>query len=409
MDFFLEIWQTISKNRSRSFLTAFGVFWGMLMLIVLLGGGNALTHMFMKETSGISSNAGVMWSQPTSMPYAGFQTGRSWDIRNDDIEAIRENVSSVVAIAPCISGGDMTVSHGALHHSYSVEGITPDKRLAENVKIELGRDISEMDLMENRKVCVIGSQVRKVIFPNDENPIGQYILCGAMYVQVVGVLQEATSEATKSSNEQVHMPLTTLQRMLQKGDEIHYMNIVSRTDVPAEQTLEQVAEVLKQRHQIAPDDKKAVGYFDMSSIFKVLNIITMGIYALIWLIGLGTLISGAVGVSNIMLVTVRERTKEIGVRRAIGASPWLIARQILAESVTLTAIAGVIGIMNGVIVLDIAERVMAKMQIEVGNIQVSLNIAIVSLVVIMLVGALAGLMPAIRALKIKPIEALNEE
>ena len=147
----------------------------------------------------------------------------------------------------------------------------------------------------------------------------------------------------------------------------------------------------------------------MSSIFKVLNIITMGIYALIWLIGLGTLISGAVGVSNIMLVTVRERTKEIGVRRAIGASPWLIARQILAESVTLTAIAGVIGIMNGVIVLDIAERVMAKMQIEVGNIQVSLNIAIVSLVVIMLVGALAGLMPAIRALKIKPIEALNEE
>lgn len=409
MDFFLEIWQTISKNRSRSLLTAFGVFWGMLMLIVLLGGGNALTHMFMKETSGISSNAGVMWSQPTSMPYAGFQTGRSWDIRNDDIEAIREKVSSVVAIAPCISGGDMTVSHGALHHSYSVEGITPDKRLAENVKIELGRDISEMDLMENRKVCVIGSQVRKVIFPNDENPIGQYILCGAMYVQVVGVLQEATSEATKSSNEQVHMPLTTLQRMLQKGDEIHYMNIVSRTDVPAEQTLEQVAEVLKQRHQIAPDDKKAVGYFDMSSIFKVLNIITMGIYALIWLIGLGTLISGAVGVSNIMLVTVRERTKEIGVRRAIGASPWLIARQILAESVTLTAIAGVIGIMNGVIVLDIAERVMAKMQIEVGNIQVSLNIAIVSLVVIMLVGALAGLMPAIRALKIKPIEALNEE
>ena len=409
MDFFLEIWQTISKNRSRSFLTAFGVFWGMLMLIVLLGGGNALTHMFMKETSGISSNAGVMWSQPTSMPYAGFQTGRSWDIRNDDIEAIREKVSSVVAIAPCISGGDMTVSHGALHHSYSVEGITPDKRLAENVKIELGRDISEMDLMENRKVCVIGSQVRKVIFPNDENPIGQYILCGAMYVQVVGVLQEATSEATKSSNEQVHMPLTTLQRMLQKGDEIHYMNIVSRTDVPAEQTLEQVAEVLKQRHQIAPDDKKAVGYFDMSSIFKVLNIITMGIYALIWLIGLGTLISGAVGVSNIMLVTVRERTKEIGVRRAIGASPWLIARQILAESVTLTAIAGVLGIMTGVGILAIAEQVMDVLEIELNSLQVSFSFAILCLIIIILVGALAGLMPAIRALKIKPIEALNEE
>ena len=409
MDFFLEIWQTISKNRSRSFLTAFGVFWGMLMLIVLLGGGNVLTHMFMKETDGISSNAGIMWSQPTSMPYAGFQIGRSWDIRNEDIEAIREKVNSVEAIAPCITGGTMTVSHGALHHDYSVEGITPDLRLAENIKVELGRDISEMDLMENRKVCVIGSQVRKVIFPNDENPIGQYILCGSMYVQVVGVLKEATSDATSSANEQVHMPLTTLQRMLQKGDEIHYMHIVSRHDVPAEQTLEQVATVLKQRHQIAPDDKKAVGYFDMSSIFKVLNIITMGIYALIWLIGLGTLISGAVGVSNIMLVTVRERTKEIGVRRAIGASPWLIARQILAESVTLTAMAGVMGIMTGVIVLDIAERVLAQMEIEVGNIQVSLNIAIISLVVIILVGALAGLMPALRALKIKPIEALNEE
>jgi len=409
MDFFLEIWQTISKNRSRSLLTAFGVFWGMLMLIVLQGGGNALTQSFMSDSKDVSSNSGHMWAQPTSVPYAGFQTGRRWEIEYADIEVIREKVSSLAAISPGLSAGTLTVSNGAHHQNYSVEGITPDVRLTEAITVQYGRDISAIDLQEQRKVCVIGSQVRKVIFPDNENPVGRYILCGSMYLQVVGVLKEVTSEWTKSVNEQVQMPLTTLQRMQHKGNGIDYMTIVSKPDVPAAQTIEQVAAVLKQRHQISPEDKKAVGSFDMSSIFKIVNAIAMGIYALIWIIGLGTLISGAVGVSNIMLVTVRERTKEIGVRRAIGASPWLIARQIMAESIVLTSMAGVIGIMAGVGILAVAEKVLVLKQVEIQNIQVSFTIAIVCLIIIIMVGALAGLMPALRALKVKPIEALNEE
>lgn len=409
MDFFLEIWQTISKNRSRSILTAFGVFWGMLMLLVLLGGGNALTQSFMGNTEGISANSGHMWAQPTSVPYAGFQTGRRWEIEYADIEVIRDKVSSVEAIAPCLTAGSLTISNGSHHESYSVEGITPDLRLSEAVSLEAGRDISNIDLMERRKVCVIGSQVRKVIFPDDDNPVGKYILCGSMYMQVVGVLQEATAEWSKSVNEQVQVPLTTLQRMHRKGNSIDYMTVVSKHDVPAAQTIEQVTAVLKQLHQISPEDKKAVGSFDMSSVFKMINAIATGIYALIWLIGLGTLISGAVGVSNIMLVTVRERTKEIGVRRAIGASPWLIARQILTESIVLTAMAGIIGIMAGVGILAITEKVLVMMDTKVQNIQVSFTIAVVCLLVIVIVGALAGLMPALRALKVKPIEALNEE
>lgn len=409
MDFFLEIWQTITKNRSRSILTAFGVFWGMLMLLVLLGGGNALTQSFMSDTKGISANSAHMWSQPTSVPYAGFQTGRQWEIAYSDIEIIRERVNSIEAIAPCLTAGSLTISNGAHHQSYSVEGITPDVRLSQAVTLEHGRDISAIDLLEQRKVCVIGSQVRKVIFPDDDNPVGCYILCGSMYMQVVGVLKEASSEWSKSVNEQVHIPLTTLQRMNRKGDDIDYLVVVSKPDVPAAQTIEQVAAVLKQLHQISPEDKKAVGSFDMSSVFKMINAVSMGIYALIWLIGLGTLISGAVGVSNIMLVTVRERTKEIGVRRAIGASPWLIARQIMAESVVLTSMAGVLGIMAGVGILAVTERVLVQMDVKIQNIQVSFSIAVVCLLVIVLVGALAGLMPALRALKVKPIEALNEE
>ena len=409
MDFFLEIWQTINKNRSRSFLTAFGVFWGILMLMVLMGGGNGLKQFLSSMTGGLSANAGIVGANPTSIPYAGFQTGRTWTLSYSDVNVIKQKANTLEAVVPLIDGGSVIVSHGPSHQSYSIMGITPTFRKAQTCTVVQGRDISELDLRESRKVCVIGSQVKKVIFPNGENPVGQYILCGSMYMQVIGVLKEEEGGWQSQVNEQVHMPLTTLQKMQHKGENIDIIAIVSKSDVPVEQALEEVAVILRELHNISPEDKKAVGTRDFSFLFTITSMLTTGVFALIWLIGLGTLISGAVGVSNIMLVTVRERTKEIGVRRAIGASPWLIARQILAESVTLTAIAGVIGIMNGVIVLDIAERVMAKMQIEVGNIQVSLNIAIVSLVVIMLVGALAGLMPAIRALKIKPIEALNEE
>lgn len=409
MDFLYEIWQTISKNRTRSLLTAFGVFWGILMLLLLMGGGNGIKQTIFSSMTGLSANSGVMYALPTSVPYAGFQKGRIWTLRYSDIELIKQKVNTWEAISPGLSGGSPVVSYGTYHQSYSVNGITPALRKAQTVTIVHGRDFSDLDIRECRKVCVIGSQVKKVIFPDIDNPVGRYIRCGSMYVQVIGVLKEEDSGWQSQVNEEVQVPLTMLQKMQHKGDYIDHMAVVSQPDVPVKQTMEEIATVLKQLHNISPEDKKAVGNHDFSLFFTMMNTLTSGIFALVWLIGLSTLISGAVGVSNIMLVTVRERTKEIGIRRAIGASPWMIARQIVAESIVLTSVAGVIGIMVGVGMLSIIEKVLTAMETKITSLQVSFSLAVVCLVIIIIVGALAGLMPALRALKIQPIEALNEE
>jgi putative ABC transport system permease protein len=350
-----------------------------------------------------------MYALPTSVPYAGLQKGRTWRIQNSDVEVIKQKVNTLLAISPGISGGSPIVSHGTHHQSYSVEGITPSLREAQMITIVQGRDLSELDMRECRKVCVIGSQVKKVIFPDVENPVGQYVLCGSMYLRVIGVLKEENSGWQSQVNEQVQVPFTTLQKLQHKGDEIEYMAVVSKPNVPVEETLKEISTILKQQHNISPEDTKAVGYNDFSLIFTVLSTLTSGIFALVWLIGLGSLLSGAVGVSNIMLVTVRERTKEIGIRRAIGASPWMIARQVVAESVVLTSVAGVLGIMIGAGILTVAEKVLAFMDTDITSLQISFSLAILCLLIIVIVGALAGLMPALRALKVKPIEALNEE
>lgn len=409
MDFFYEIWQTLTRNRTRSFLTAFGVFWGMQMLIILMGGGNAIRSFFEKQTGGLDANSGDIWSQQTSMPYAGFQSGRSWEINYSDIEVIRQRVPNVAAISPVIWAGQRTISRGTFHKEYSVQGFEPDMRKVMNLTIAQGRDMNQIDLAEQRKVCVIGSRVRETIFPDIANPVGEYILCGSMYLKVIGVLKEVSGDGWQTqANEQVQMPLTTLQKARNMGQRVHELAVLSKEDVPIGQTIEEVAAVLKQIHSISPDDQKAVGSWDMTFLFNMINGMTTGIFALVWLIGLGTLISGAVGVSNIMLVTVRERTREIGVRRALGASPFIIARQIIAESITLTLIAGLAGIIAGVGILAGAEAVLQHMGKDF-NIQLSFSTAVFCLITILIVGALAGLMPALRALNIKPIEALNEE
>lgn len=409
MDFFYEIWQTLTRNRTRSFLTAFGVFWGMQMLIILMGGGNAIQSFFERQTGGLSANSGDIWSQQTSLPYAGFQSGRTWEINYSDIDVIRQRVPNVAAISPVVWAGSKTVSHGTFHKDYNVQGFSPDMRRVMRVTVIQGRDMNSIDLAEQRKVCVIGARVRETIFPDMANPVGEYIVCGSMYLKVIGVLKEVAGDGWQSqANEQVQVPLTTLQKSLHMGQTVHELAILSRDNVPIGQTIEEVAAVLKQIHSISPDDQKAVGNWDMTFIFNMINGMTTGIFALVWLIGLGTLISGAVGVSNIMLVTVRERTREIGVRRALGASPFIIARQIIAESITLTLIAGLAGIVAGVGILAGAEAILQHMQQDF-NIQLSFSTAVLCLITILLVGALAGLMPALRALNIKPIEALNEE
>ena len=411
MDFLNEIWQTISKNRSRSVLTAFGVFWGMLMLIILIGLGNALTNGIYSNVEGFAMNSCVISTNATSKPYQGFRRGRQWDIEMNDFSVIEQQVEGISILAPMVFQGNATVSYGTMHESFRITGVTPYYTSIMHTDLSYGRFINQVDMQEKRKVCVIGAKVYKVLFPQGGNPVGERIMCGNILYTIIGVRTPNTNHVYIGGNpdEMVMAPLTTIQQVCNLGEKVHILMAVSQPDNEMAKVQKDIEAVLKQRHHIAPDDGKAIWSFNAEEQMKALKYLKIGLSALIWLIGLGTLVSGAVGVSNIMLVTVRERTKEIGIRRAIGASPWLIARQIIAESVFLTTIAGLFGIMTGIGIITLIEPVLAASDNFIKNPQVSFQTAIACLIIIVIIGILAGLLPTIRALKIKPIESLSEE
>lgn len=411
MDFLEEIWSTISRNKSRSILTAFGVFWGILMLMVLMGLGNALTNGIYSQIDGFAINSCFMGAGTTSKPYKGFQRGRSWDIETADMQYITKEVPGVAAVVPIVFMWASNVSYGGKHNDFSMRGTSPDYPKVMRTNLLQGRFINEIDLQQKRKVCVIGNKVYHTLFSFGEDPIGKRILCGNIEFVVVGVRTKNTSNfyVGGDPDETIFIPLTTAQQIAHSGDNIDMILALAEDNIAVSTIETEIKRILRERHQIAPDDEKAIWGFNPEEELKSIGYLKMGLMALIWLIGLGTLISGAVGVSNIMLVTVRERTKEIGVRRAIGASPWLIARQIMAESTALTALAGLTGIIVGVGVIAILENTMMQGDSFLRNPQVSFSAAFGSLIVIVVVGMLAGLLPALRALKIKPIEALSEE
>ena len=411
MDFLSEIWQTITKNRSRSLLTAFGVFWGMLMLIVLIGLGNGLSSGIYSQIDGFAMNSCTMGAAQTGKPYKGFQRGRQWEIVLSDLDIIREHVDGIEGLSPMVFTGTKTISIGENHGDFQLVGVTADYPKVMVSPLLYGRFINEIDMRDKRKVCVIGIDVYRKLFPLGGNPIGQRIFCGSIQFTIVGVRKQNENSVYIGGNpdEMVQAPVTTIQKAYNFGESVHILMAVAKPGYPVSQIEKAIKDELKLLHNIAPDDDKALWGFNAEEEMKALTYLGLGLNALIWLIGLGTLISGAVGVSNIMLVTVRERTKEIGVRRAIGASPWLIMRQIIAESVVLTTLAGLAGIMAGVGAVLLTARVLEHADTFLKAPNVSFGVAIACLVIIVVIGILAGLLPALRALKIKPVEALSEE
>lgn len=413
MDKWKEIWMTITKNKSRSILTAFGVFWGMFMLVAMVGLGNALENGIFSKLSGFATNSCFFESDYTAEPYRGFKKGRYWSINNADLNIIKERVPEVDIVTPIIFGGssENNVVYNDLSGTYRVKGQIPNYQEIESVNIKYGRYINDIDILEKRKVCIIGENVYKVLFPHFENPIGQYIRVNGIYFQIVGVLSGGTRSINIGGrpDETVLLPLTTMQQAYNMGDIVHLLAVTTKADIPAKDIEQKVSKVLKQQHQISPTDKSAVMCINLEEQFNMFKYLGMGISALIWLIGIGTLLAGAIGVSNIMLVTVRERTKEIGIRRAIGASPRNIAGQIIAESVVLTSIAGLVGMMLGVLVLRLMDILTAQGDGFFREPQIAFSTAIGALVIIVVIGIMAGLMPAFRALGIKPIEAIREE
>lgn len=412
LDHFKEIWITITHNKSRSVLTAFGVFWGMFMLVVMVGAGVALQRGMSKTIEGFATNSCFVWSEPTSEPYKGFRKDRNWNMDNEDIALLRNNVPEIQYIAPVLFGGNSTnnVIRKDKSGSYNVKGNFPSYNLIDNQNLPMGRYINDIDILEKRKVCVIGDRIYNEMFPNKENPIGQNIQIKGIYFQVIGVTQKKSDVNIGGDSDQtVVVPFTTMQQAFNMPNQIHFLALTAQPGVPVKVIEEKVRQVLKSKHQISPEDKTAVGGMNIEDQFTMFLYLGIGIASLIWIVGLGTLMAGGIGVSNIMLVTVKERTREIGIRRALGATPNTIISQIISESIVLTLIAGITGLLFGVGILSAVGVALSQSDGFFKDPQISFSVAIGALFVLVVIGVLAGLIPANRAVRIKAIEAIREE
>jgi putative ABC transport system permease protein len=419
LDRWVEIWVTITRNKTRSLLTCFGVFWGILMLVLLLGSGTGMKNGILGNFDGFATNSIFVYTDRTSEPYKGFNKGRWWDMRNRDLESIITNVDGIEDISPIIwgGGGDKNIVYGQLTGTYNVKGVLPGYFNIESQTLHYGRLLNEIDLQEKRKVCLIGTKVNESLFRNADST-GEYIRVNGLYYQIVGVIEAKSPNINLGgrSEESVFLPFSTMQQSLNQGDILHFLCMSIKLTHPVKEVIDEVTAILKAQNEISPTDPQAVGIMNLAAQFSTFNMLFTGIDILVWLVGMGTLLAGIIGVSNIMMVTVKERTKEIGVRRALGAKPFNIISQVMSESLVLTSLAGLMGLSLGVFLLDVVNKFLAVQPLSEGNgptffqnPEVSINTATVATMVLLISGLVAGLIPAWRAMQIKAIDAIREE
>jgi putative ABC transport system permease protein len=412
-----EIFYSLKQNKLRSFLTAFGVFWGIFMLIVMLGSGNGLQNGVTQGFGDFATNSVFIWTQRTTVEYKGFPKGRFFNYDNDDIIAIQKNIKNIRYLAPRLRaggfGGGDHVIRGINSGAFQINGDFPDFNNIDPVNIDEGRFINDIDIEQKRKIVVIGTRVKEALFEPDENPMGEYIRIQGVYFKVAGVFSSKKSgEQGDRENQGIYMPFTALQKTYNYGDIVGVFAITADDNVSVSSVEEATIKLLKQRHLIAPEDDQAIGHFNVEERYKQMKGLFMGIDGLIWLVGIGTLLAGVIGVSNIMLVIVKERTKEIGIQRAIGATPFKIMSQVITESVFITAFAGYIGLVIGVGIIELVNFALIKSGTDSNmfrNPEVNFQIAITALLILVISGAIAGFIPAKRAVSIKPIDALRSE
>lgn len=411
LDTYKEIIDTITRNKSRSLLTGFGVFWGVFMLIVLIGGGQGLKELLQQNFAGFATNTAMIWTQPTTKPYKGFRKGRSFSMVRNDMTRLRRQVPELDVITPMMFGGRKNAVAGENTFNASVSGVSHDYGKVYEPKMYYGRFINEMDVAECRKVCVLGRQVYKNLFPNGGNPCGQRIRIDSTYYQVVGVDYKGGNgiNINGRADEQITLPYTVFCKAYNTGDKLHGLAVTAHKGVVMSSITDRMRHVIARAHLVDPTDEKAVMVFNTEVLFAMLDNLFNGVNFLVWLVGIGTLLAGAIGVSNIMMVTVKERTTEIGIRRAIGATPRIILSQIIAESILLTAVAGLSGILFAVCILQMIELGNTTDGILAAHFQVSFSTALSAAFLLCVLGALAGLAPALRAMNIKPVDAMREE
>ncbi|HEV8443514.1 MAG TPA: ABC transporter permease [Steroidobacteraceae bacterium] len=411
LDGLQEILFTLRQNKLRTLLTAFGVFWGIFMLIMLLGAGRGMQHGVYDDFGSDVLDFIIVWSGETSVPYHGLSLGRKIRLDDADIQEIRLKVPGVKTISGAIGMGNATVSWQDKNSNSSLQGI-PDEyfRIKEDVPFNFGRKINPLDIGDIRKVVVIGTSVAERLFPAGVDPVGKEVKIKEVVMKIVGVFHDKGNRGRDSEN--VYMPLTTARKVFGGADRIDTIWLRPVPGVDGFAVEKSVLELVKRRHDVAPDDHRGVNSFNMEMPMQRVTGLFIGIDVFIWFVGLGTLMAGIVGISNIMIITVKERTREIGIRKALGATPFSIVSTLLLESTMVTAIAGYLGLVAGVGLLELIAFVLRSSGAKLPyfmNPEVNFRVAITAIVLLVSVGVLAGLMPALRAAKITPTEAMRAE
>lgn len=406
-DTWQEVFDSFSKNKLRSILTMVGVWWGILLLIGLLGSARGLENSFNRLFGSFATNSVFVWGQVTSKPFKGFQEGKRVRLSLSDAQKVEENVEGIEFVLPR-SQQSASLTRNFLSGTFQMAGDYPLLDQLQKKKLIRGRFINQNDIDDNKKIAVISEDTYKQLFEKDEDPVGKYIEVNGINFMVVGVFEVSNMNMGPSTD--LHIPFTTFQQIYNRGDQIGWMMITGKPEYDIKQIEEDVKLLLKNLNSIHPEDDRAFGSFNLGKEFKKVTGFLTGMQFLTWFVGIATLIAGVFAIGNILLITVRERTKEIGIRRALGATPFEIKRQIVLEAVFLTLVAGVFGIITGgwiLIGLDAAFGQGADAAIV--NASVSIAVVFIALIILVILGTLIGLIPAFKATSIKPIEALREE
>jgi putative ABC transport system permease protein len=423
IDLIQEIYSTLQRNKLRTFLTGFAVSWGIFILIVLLGAGNGLLNAMMQSWEGLSMNVIKVYPGYTTMPYKGMKEGRRIELTNRDIALTETLADHVEKAGGTLYASDLTLSHGKENTTCYVQGVMEGNSHIEGVKITHGRDINRIDVKERRKVLVMNEKTAKVLFKEEiqrangrlEASLGQYVNLGGLAYQVVGLYTDRDF-----SRPSLYMPFTTLQLVFNRGEKLYRMVVETKglnTLEECEAFVEVMRKELAAQKQFDPSDASALWFSNMFSNYVQSQTGTNILREAIWIIGLFTLLSGIVGVSNIMLITVKERTREFGIRKALGARPASILWLIITESVAITALFGYVGMVAGIAVTEYMNATMSNATVDFGfgtatyfvNPTVDIGVAIRATLTLVVAGTLAGFFPARKAVKIRPIEALRAE
>ena len=413
-----EILEALSANTFRTILTAFGVFWGIFILVILLAAGNGLENGVKKGFSGIATNSMFMWTQRTSKAYKGLPQTRQFNFKNDDVPALKENFPDLQYVSPRnqLGGyeGANNVIRGTKTAAYTIYGDYPELIKQEAMTITKGRFVNYQDINLKRKVAIIGQGVIDELYEKGEEPIGTYIKINGVNFMVVGIYNSKSRQNgdAQSAQKNIFMPFTTFQQAFNYGDTVGWMALTAKDGASITDLKAGIFKFLKERHSIHPDDDRAIGNFDLYAEFSKVQGLFLILKFIAFFVGTLVLLSGIIGISNIMLIVVKERTKEIGIRRALGATPAAIRGQILSEAIFLTIIAGMFGIAVATGLLAVVNMVLDSMPSDdmmFANPSVDLTVVFVALLILIGSGLLAGLIPAQTAINVKPVDALRTE